>query len=74
MYSHTRVTISPNAPTHSMYFGAPCSAPFSMKSKSSTRFNAATMQMKTLMPMPIGPESCRNGMETPKKPRINEAI
>ena len=35
MYSHTRVTINPNAPTHSMYFGAPCSAPFSMKSKSS---------------------------------------
>ncbi len=36
-YSHTRVTIRPKAPYHSMYFGAPCSTPVSMKSKSSTQ-------------------------------------
>jgi hypothetical protein len=26
MYSHTSVTISANAPNHSIYFGAPCAA------------------------------------------------
>src|SRR5579875_597102 len=33
MYSHTSVTISANAPYHSMYFGTPCSAARSIRSK-----------------------------------------
>ena len=40
-YSQTSVTSRPKRAYHSMYFGAPCSTPFSMKSKSSTRFSAA---------------------------------
>ena len=37
-YSHISVTINPKAPYHSIYFGAPFSAPSSMKSKSTTKF------------------------------------
>ena len=36
-----RVTIKEKAPKASKYFGAPCSAPCSIKSKSSTKFSAA---------------------------------
>ena len=46
-----RVTKSPKAPYHSMYFGAPFSAPSSMKSKSKTKFNDAMTTMKRLKPM-----------------------
>ena len=46
-----RVTNSPNAPYHSIYLGAPISAPSSMKSKSRTKFNEAIMTTKTLKPM-----------------------
>ena len=52
-YSHTSVTSRPNAAYHSMYFGAPCSTPFSMKSKSSTRFSAAITTTKPEKAMPI---------------------
>src|SRR5690606_31307394 len=65
MYSHTRVTISPNAPYHSMYFGAPCSTPLSMKSKSSTRFSAAITITNRLKPMPTMPLSWIIGMSLP---------
>ena len=33
--------MSENAPYHSIYFGRPCSAPSSIKSKSKTRLRAA---------------------------------
>ena len=51
MYSQMSVTIRPNAPIHSIYFGAPISAPFSMKSKSRTKFSAAMITTNTLNPM-----------------------
>jgi hypothetical protein len=50
-YSHTSVTINANAQYHSMYRGAPCATPRSIKSKSSTRFNAAMHTTKTLIKM-----------------------
>src|SRR5439155_15172081 len=56
IYSQMSVTIRPNAPYHSMYFGAPRSAPDSMKSKSRTRFIAATPTTTRLNAIPIGPE------------------
>ena len=40
-YNHTIVTSKPNAPYHSMYFGAPASAPLSIISKSRIRLSAA---------------------------------
>ena len=46
-----RVTRSPKAPYHSIYFGAPISAPLSMKSKSKTKFNAAIITTNTLNPI-----------------------
>src|SRR6185436_10311337 len=55
MYSHTRVTITPKAPYHSIARGAPRAAPFSMKSKSSTRLSAATTTTNRLKPMPTSP-------------------
>src|SRR5436190_16944718 len=39
-----------------------------MKSKSSTRFSAATTTITMLMPMPTIPLSCRNGIATPNMP------
>ena len=68
MYSQTSVTIRPKAPYHSMYFGAPCSTPFSMKSKSRTRFSAAITITNRLKPMPTMPDSWINGILMPKKP------
>ena len=41
-YNQINVTNKPKAAYHSMYFGAPFSAPSSIKSKSITRFNDAT--------------------------------
>ena len=46
-----RVTNSPNAPYHSIYLGAPISAPSSIKSKSKTRFNEAIITTNMLKPM-----------------------
>src|SRR5580658_3593137 len=54
-YSQISVTINPNAAYHSIYFGAPAATPLSMKSKSNTRFNAATTTTNTLKAIPIGP-------------------
>ncbi len=39
-YSQISVTIRPNAPYHSMYFGAPMRTPVSIMSKSITRLSA----------------------------------
>src|SRR3546814_15020728 len=61
MYSHTRVTTRPNAPNHSMYLGAPASAPDSMKSKSSTRLSAATTTTTALKPIPRDRKSVVSG-------------
>ena len=69
MYSHTSVTIRPNAPYHSMYFGAPASTPDSMKSKSSTRFSAAITTTNRLKPMPTRPDSWISGMSLPNRRR-----
>src|ERR1019366_5126411 len=52
-YSHTSVTMIPNAPYHSIYFGAPTATPCSMKSKSSTRFSDAMATTNRLKPIPI---------------------
>ena len=46
-----RVTRRPKAPYHSIYFGAPISAPSSMKSKSNTKFKEAIITTKILNPM-----------------------
>ncbi len=46
-----RVTSRPNAPYHSMYLGAPTSAPSSIKSKSKTKFNEAIITTNMLKPM-----------------------
>lgn len=53
MYSQTKVTISPNPAYHSMYFGAPELAPFSIVLKSSIRLSAATTTIIMLMTIPI---------------------
>ena len=55
MYNQINVIINPNAAYHSIYFGAPCSAPFSIKSKSSTRFNDAIPMTKSENRMPVIP-------------------
>ena len=54
-YSHIKVTIREKAPNHSMYLGAPCSAPISMKSKSSTKLRAAIATTNRLKPIPKSP-------------------
>src|SRR6476661_7472382 len=51
-YSQIKVTIRPKAAYHSMYLGTPARAPFSMKSKSSTKFSEAMMTINTLTPIP----------------------
>ena len=50
-YNHIRVTRRPKAPYHSIYLGAPFSAPSSIKSKSKTRFNDAITTTKRLKPI-----------------------
>ena len=45
----------PNAPYHSMYLGAPFSAPASIKSKSNTKLSAAMATTNRLKPMPKSP-------------------
>ena len=72
MYNQIKVTISPNAPYHSMYFGARAADAFSMKSKSRIRFNAATATTIRLKIMPKVPLLCINPMLIPKNPRIND--
>ena len=47
-YNHTRVTSKPNAPNHSIYFGAPSSDPSSIKSKSRTKLSDAITTTKRL--------------------------
>ena len=50
-YNQTRVTNSPKAPYHSIYFGAPFSAPSSIKSKSKTKFRDAITTTNKLIPI-----------------------
>ena len=64
-----RVTRRPKAAYHSMYLGAEDRAPFSIKSKSMTRFKAAMVTTTRLKPMPMGPLSWMWGIWMPKKPR-----
>ncbi|MNT28686.1 hypothetical protein D3C72_1643910 [compost metagenome] len=56
-----------------MYFGARAAAPFSMKSKSSTRFSAATTTTNRLNAMPIQPPWWIIGTLMLKKLSTNEA-
>src|SRR4029077_7920574 len=67
-YSQTSVTRRPKPAYHSMYLGAPCRTPFSMKSKSSTRLSAATTTTNAEKAIPNVPDWWMNGIETPKKP------
>ena len=50
-----RVTMREKAPNHSIYFGAFCSEPCSIKSKSNTKFKAAIATTKRLKPIPNNP-------------------
>jgi len=49
-YNHISVTNKPNAPYHSMYFGAPLATPSSIKSKSITKFKDAITTTKREKP------------------------
>ena len=71
-YNQIKVTINPNAPYHSMYLGAPFSAPSSIKSKSSTKLSAAIITTTMLKPMLRGEalSICIIPMEEPKNPII----
>jgi hypothetical protein len=50
--------------------GRPLSEPFSMKSKSSRRLNAARPTTNRLKAMPIGPDSWMYGMPRPPMNRL----
>src|SRR5439155_20481364 len=54
-YNQMSVTIRPNEPYHSMYFGAPPWTPVSIMSKSRTKFRAAMTTTKRLKPIPTAP-------------------
>src|ERR1700723_2821397 len=66
-----RVTISPKPAYHSIYLGTPMFVAVSMKSKSSTRFNAAITTTNALNAIPIRPFPKIEKVCTPKKPRMN---
>lgn len=53
------------APNHSIYKGAPCSAPCSIKSKSKTKFKAAMATTKRLNPIPKRPLEWMNPIPEP---------
>ena len=59
------VTINENAPNHSMYLGAPCSAPNSIKSKSSTKLSEAIATTNKLNPIPMIPFEWMNPIPDP---------
>jgi hypothetical protein len=64
------VIIKPKAAYHSIYFGAPCSAPDSIKSKSKTRFIDAIPTTKTENKIPVRPLPNKDPIkEIPKKDR-----
>src|SRR5581483_2185188 len=67
-YSQTSVTRSAKAPYHSIYRGAPRAALRSMRSKSSTRLNAATPTTTTLNAIPTAPLEWMSGTCAPKSP------
>ena len=63
--------MSPKAPYHSIYFGAPLSAPDSIKSKSNTKFIEAIPTTNKENKIPVRPFPNKGPMkETPKKERI----
>ena len=68
-YSQIKVTIRPKAAYHSMYLGTPARAPFSMKSKSSTKFSAAMMTINTLTPIPRRARSIDCGKVNSEEPQ-----
>src|SRR5438477_1306692 len=76
-YSQTSVTRRPNAPYHSMYFGARAATPRSTKSKSRRRLNAAITMTTRLTPMPRRPDpliaSFRYATWTPRRLRTKSA-
>ena len=68
------VTSKPKAPNHSIYLGAPISAPSSMKSKSRTRFKAAITTTPNENNIPKLELLWINGICTPNNPRIKLII
>ena len=71
-YSQIKVTRRPNAPYHSIYFGAPFSEPSSIKSKSSTKLSAAIITTTMLKPILSGEalSICIIPIDEPKNPII----
>ena len=59
--------MSEKAPYHSIYFGSPCSAPSSIKSKSKTRLSAAIPTTNKEKPIPNNPLEWINPIPEPKK-------
>ena len=72
-YSQTIVIVIPNAPYHSICFGAPATTMRRIISKSTNRLSAATMQMSTLIPMPSGLGEFQNVRSVPNNERMNVA-
>ena len=68
-YNQINVTKRPKAPYHSIYLGAPISAPSSIKSKSRTKFKAAIITIKPLKRIPIVLELCIMLNPDPKNPK-----
>ena len=62
-YNQMTVTMTPNAPHHSCCLGAPIRTPASIIPKFEMSIIAATVMMNKLIPMPIGPDECRNGTD-----------
>ena len=63
--------ISPNAPYHSIYLGAPFSAPCSIKSKSNTKFIDAIPITNNENKIPVVPLPNNDHInDTPKSDRI----
>jgi len=63
--------INPNAPYHSIYLGAPLSAPFSIKSKSNTKFIDAIPITNNENKIPVVPFPKSDPMkDTPKNDKI----
>jgi len=66
------VTIKPKAAYQSMYAGARAATPRSIRSKSSSRLNAAMAMTTSENPIPRMPVSQTSGAENPKRLRTIE--
>src|SRR3954465_1409437 len=73
-YNQTSVTSNPAAANHSIYRGAPAAAPFSIKSKSKTRFSAAIATTNKLNTIPIVPLWWMYGISRPNIARTQPTM